>query len=69
MIQFFNVNLSINDRLILHHITFHITKGEFVYLIGPSGAGKSTILRLIAALTCVKSVGLKRSSTPEFGKA
>jgi cell division transport system ATP-binding protein len=47
MIQFFNVNLAINDRFILNHITFHITKGEFVYLIGPSGAGKSTILRLI----------------------
>jgi len=47
MIQFFNVTLNINDRRILTHITFHIAKGEFVYLIGPSGAGKSTILRLI----------------------
>jgi len=47
MIQFFNVTLNINDRRILNHITFHIAKGEFVYLIGPSGAGKSTILRLI----------------------
>jgi cell division transport system ATP-binding protein len=47
MIQFFNVALSLNNRLILNHLTFQITKGEFVYLIGPSGAGKSTILRLI----------------------
>jgi len=47
MIQFYNATLSINDRLILKHLTFQIGKGEFVYLIGPSGAGKSTILRLI----------------------
>jgi cell division transport system ATP-binding protein len=28
-------------------VTFHIEKGEFVFLTGPSGAGKSTLLRLI----------------------
>jgi cell division transport system ATP-binding protein len=47
MIQFFNVTLTISNRLILNHLTFRIAKGEFVYLIGPSGAGKSTLLRLI----------------------
>jgi len=47
MIQFFNVDMYINSKRILYHITFQINKGEFVYLIGPSGAGKSSILRLI----------------------
>jgi cell division transport system ATP-binding protein len=47
MIEFFNVNLSYDDRQILSDITFKIAKGEFVYLTGPSGAGKSSILRLI----------------------
>ena len=28
-------------------MTFHIEKGEFVFLTGPSGAGKSTLLKLI----------------------
>ena len=28
-------------------MTFHIDKGEFVFLTGPSGAGKSTMLKLI----------------------
>jgi cell division transport system ATP-binding protein len=28
-------------------VTFHIDKGEFVFLTGPSGAGKSTLLKLI----------------------
>lgn len=47
MIQFFNVDLQYGDRRILHHITFHINKGEFVYIIGPTGVGKSSILKLI----------------------
>lgn len=47
MIQFYNVDLQYGDRRILHHITFHINKGEFVYIIGPTGVGKSSILKLI----------------------
>jgi len=47
MIQFYNVDLDYGDKRILHHVTFHINKGEFVYLIGPTGAGKSSVLRLI----------------------
>ena len=31
----------------LQDVTFHVGKGEFVFLTGPSGAGKSTILKLI----------------------
>jgi cell division transport system ATP-binding protein len=31
----------------LHDLTFHIEKGEFVFLSGASGAGKSTLLKLI----------------------
>ena len=47
MIQFYNVDLDYSDKRILYHVTFHISKGEFVYLIGPTGAGKSSVLRLI----------------------
>ena len=31
----------------LNDVSFHVGKGEFVFLTGPSGAGKSTILKLI----------------------
>jgi len=31
----------------LHDVSFHVNKGEFVFLTGPSGAGKSTILKLL----------------------
>jgi cell division transport system ATP-binding protein len=47
MIEFYNVNLNINNTRILSNISFRLVKGEFAYLIGPSGAGKSSILRMI----------------------
>ena len=33
--------------LALNDVSFHVAKGEFVFLTGPSGAGKSTILKLL----------------------
>jgi len=33
--------------LALQDVSFHVAKGEFVFLTGPSGAGKSTILKLV----------------------
>jgi len=47
MIEFFNVNLSYKNELLLKGITFKIKKGDFVYLTGRSGVGKSSILKLI----------------------
>src|SRR3954465_731249 len=48
MIHFYHVTKRF-DRYstALHDATFHIDKGEFVFLTGPSGAGKSTLLKLI----------------------
>jgi cell division transport system ATP-binding protein len=31
----------------LRDVSFHVARGEFVFLTGPSGAGKSTVLKLI----------------------
>jgi cell division transport system ATP-binding protein len=50
VIRFQNVFKSYpNGALALKDVTFHVSKGEFVFLTGHSGAGKSTIMKLLFA--------------------
>jgi ABC-type ATPase involved in cell division len=48
MIRVFNVHKAYDHHTtVLTALTFHIAKGEMVFLTGPSGAGKTTLLRLL----------------------
>jgi cell division transport system ATP-binding protein len=48
MIRFSNVVKEYpRSGAALNNVSFHVRKGEFVFLTGPSGAGKSTILKLV----------------------
>ena len=47
MIKFENVTATYTNDIGVFNITFHIPKGELVFLMGPTGAGKSTVLRTI----------------------
>ena len=50
MIEFKNVNKSINGNIILKDINITIEKGQLVVFIGPSGCGKTTTLKMINKL-------------------
>ena len=47
MIKFENVTATYTNDIGVFNLTFHIPKGELVFLMGPTGAGKSTVLRTI----------------------
>jgi cell division transport system ATP-binding protein len=48
MIRFTRVSKEYpRTGLALNGVSFHVNRGEFVFLTGPSGAGKSTVLKLI----------------------
>ncbi len=50
MIKFVRVYKAFpSGSMALRDISFHVAKGEFIFLTGHSGAGKSTVLRLIFA--------------------
>lgn len=47
MITFQGVYKYYSGIAVLQNISFHIEKGELVFITGPSGAGKTTLLKLI----------------------
>ena len=47
MIKFENVTAIYAENIGIFNLTFHIPKGELIFLMGPTGAGKSTVLRTI----------------------
>ena len=47
MIKFENVTATYMENVGIFNLSFHIPKGELVFLMGPTGAGKSTVLKTI----------------------
>jgi phospholipid/cholesterol/gamma-HCH transport system ATP-binding protein len=49
-IEFQDVCLAFDDKLILDHININVRRGECKLILGRSGGGKSTIIRLVLGL-------------------
>jgi phospholipid/cholesterol/gamma-HCH transport system ATP-binding protein len=49
-IEFRNVVLAFDDRIILDDLSFKVMKGETKIILGGSGGGKSTIIKLVLGL-------------------
>ncbi len=47
MIKFENVTATYAENVGIFNLSFHIPKGDLVFLMGPTGAGKSTVLKTI----------------------
>ncbi len=49
-IEFRDVYLSFDDRMVLNGLSFNVNKGETRIILGGSGGGKSTIIKLVLGL-------------------
>jgi len=49
-IEFRNVRLAFDERVILNSLSFKVMKGETKIILGGSGGGKSTIIKLVLGL-------------------
>ena len=46
-----DIGFRVGENIILQHVGFSLSPGEFKLITGPSGCGKSTLLRLLAGLS------------------
>ena len=47
VIEYRDVDIQIDSKIILENVTLTLDKGEFAYVVGTVGSGKSTLLKTI----------------------
>ncbi len=49
-IEFCNVAVEYEDKMVLNHMNFDIEEGEFIGIIGSNGSGKTTLLKALLGM-------------------
>ena len=47
VVEYKDVDIQIDSKIILENVTFTLDEGEFAYIVGTVGSGKSTLLKTI----------------------
>ena len=55
IINYKNVDIHIDSKIILENVTFNLNAGEFAYLVGAVGSGKSSLIKTIYGEVAVHS--------------
>ena len=53
LIETKDLSVTLGRQTVLHHVDFHIDRGEIVTIVGPNGSGKSTLLRSLIGAVAV----------------
>jgi cell division transport system ATP-binding protein len=49
LVKYNNVEISRAERVVLQHVSFTVSEGEFCYLVGKVGSGKSSLMKTMYA--------------------
>ncbi|MEK4523256.1 adenosylcobinamide amidohydrolase [Psychrobacillus sp. FSL W7-1493] len=75
MLEIKKLSGGYNQKLIVHDVSFQVSKGEMLGILGPNGSGKSTLLKLMSGIltpssgeVLIEGKPLKSYSSKELAK-
>jgi zinc transport system ATP-binding protein len=57
-----DLNVKLDNRTIIEHLSFTVKRGDIVSIVGPNGAGKTVLLKcLLGLLPCGGKITWKKT--------